>query len=559
MPANPFTGCRTAQHPDHRNAGPDISNTRSGGERRLQRREALAVDAGEEGDRLLLAHPVRREAARPLDLGAAGSAGHLVHAQGREVAPYREGRFEDRVRVVALAVVEGGHALDDRPAVRVAQPSGAAPFLRGALGDVREPVGQVVEAADEAPDGVGVRRDEAAHGGGSHGSAPDSWGWRVWGRGTRSGAGQRGLGAQQPALAQLRPEGGGHTLVERPEVLGDARGTRRSRDRRDRGGVGQRELERRRLDGNAVPLGQLADAPDAFDDLARSLLVLEVGAAREDTGAVRTADDQVDTLLGGGGQHALEGAGVVEERVAPGEEEAVGTRLVQVQGQLDGLHPVDAEPPRLDHALLAQLRQDAEGTRAGGLELGEPAVAVEVLRDVVDPHDVEPVGAEPLEAVLDRTVRGVRRVVVDDLVRAAVLEEAALLAEVARGRVLDLVEDDAADLRREHVRVPGVLREHLAEPDLGEPRAVEGGAVVVPDALVPGGPQSGAGLLLGDRAEHVAERGRPETEPAGKQSAQTHDASAFPVGVAVLDRCAARANVLHRCPLRAFAAYLCRQ
>jgi hypothetical protein len=97
-----------------------------------------------------------------------------------------------------------------------------------------------------------------------------------------------------------------------------------------------------------------------------------------------------------------------------------------------------------------------------------------------------------------------------------VFEEAALLAEVARGRVLDLVEDDAADLRAEDERVARVPRQNLAQPDLGEPGAVEGRGVEVPDALVPGGFDGGRGLLVGDRAEHVAEGRGAEAEGAGE-------------------------------------------
>ncbi|GGT55355.1 hypothetical protein GCM10010207_64130 [Streptomyces atratus] len=73
------------------------------------------------------------------------------------------------------------------------------------------------------------------------------------------------------------------------------------------------------------------------------------------------------------------------------------------------------------------------------------------------PHDVEAVGPEALEAVLDGVQGGFGGVVVDHLVRTAVLEESALLAEVPGSRVLDLAEDDAAHLRTEDELVARVL------------------------------------------------------------------------------------------------------
>ena len=67
------------------------------------------------------------------------------------------------------------------------------------------------------------------------------------------------------------------------------------------------------------------------------------------------------------------------------------------------------------------------------------------------------------------------------------LEDLALLAEVARAHVLDLVEDDAADLGADDVVVARPAGERLAHADLGEARAVEGRVVEVADAVIPGG------------------------------------------------------------------------
>ncbi len=84
---------------------------------------------------------------------------------------------------------------------------------------------------------------------------------------------------------------------------------------------------------------------------------------------------------------------MVEEGVAAGQEEAVGPRLVEGQGQLDGLGLVDTQAPGLDDAFVTQPGQDAEGAGACLLELLQPHVAVEVLGYVVDPDDVEAIDA----------------------------------------------------------------------------------------------------------------------------------------------------------------------
>lgn len=285
--------------------------------------------------------------------------------------------------------------------------------------------------------------------------------------------------------------------------------------------MGEGELQGGGLDAHAVLRGQVLQPGDALDDVRRGFLVLEVGAAGEDAGAVGAADDHADALLLRHRQQALEGVPVVEEGVAAGEEEAVRAGLVEGQGELDRLGLVDAEAPGPDDALVAQAGQDPEGAGAGLLELGQPLVAVEVLGDVVDPDDVQAVGAQALEAVLDGALGGLGGPDVQHLVGVAVLEQAALLAEFA-GTLLQLVEDDAADLGGEHVLVAGLGGEDLAEALLGETGAVEGGAVVVADALLPGGLDGGGGLLVGDRAEHVAERGGAVAELAGEEFLEGH-------------------------------------
>ncbi len=113
---------------------------------------------------------------------------------------------------------------------------------------------------------------------------------------------------------------------------------------------------------------------------------------------------------------------MVEQRVAAREQGAVGLDLRKAEHQLDRLDAVHAQAPALDDTFRAKLRQRPHGTGARDLELREPSVAMKVLRDVVDPGEVDPVDAHAFQAVLDRALRTVGRVVVDDFVLAAVLE-----------------------------------------------------------------------------------------------------------------------------------------
>src|SRR5262249_27149128 len=92
----------------------------------------------------------------------------------------------------------------------------------------------------------------------------------------------------------------------------------------------------------------------------------------------------------------------------------------------------------------------------GGFELGEPGVAMEILRDIVDPHEVDAIDPHAFEAIFDGSLRAVRRIVVDDLVGPAMLEERALLAEMA-GPHPHLVEDDTSDFPAEDVVVAPVF------------------------------------------------------------------------------------------------------
>src|SRR3546814_16132600 len=111
------------------------------------------------------------------------------------------------------------------------------------------------------------------------------------------------------------------------------------------------------------------------------------------------------------------------------------------------------------------------------LEDTEPFVAVEILRDVVDEDDLDAVGLQAFQAVLDGAQGRVGGIVVHDLVGPAMLEDTAFLAEVAGADILDLVKDDAADLGTDDVFVARLAGQRPAHADFRPAGAVEGGIV----------------------------------------------------------------------------------
>lgn len=143
-------GQRPTQHVTGPTPGPV-----SGVEGLAQCREAVRVDAVEELLDMGLADADGCERARPFHPRRSGRAGYVAHRQRGEVAGDGERRLLDGVGVGALVVVEGLEAFDDDAAVLIGQAAYAAALAQLALGDVREPVGQGVETADELPDVVG--------------------------------------------------------------------------------------------------------------------------------------------------------------------------------------------------------------------------------------------------------------------------------------------------------------------------------------------------------------------------------------------------------------------
>src|SRR5262249_2009782 len=165
---------------------------------------------------------------------------------------------------------------------------------------------------------------------------------------------------------------------------------------------------------------------------------------------------------------------------------------------------IDTQSPRLDCALLADLGKRAEGTGACRLKHGKPCVTVEILRNVVDPDEVEAFETEASETVLDRYHCPLFRVVVHDLVSASVLEQVALFAELAAPG-FHLVEDNPPDFRAQRILVSFVLGQNLAHPDFRQAGAIERCGIEVTNALIPCGGNCPQRFLLRNIPEHVSQ------------------------------------------------------
>src|SRR5262249_39213371 len=122
-----------------------------------------------------------------------------------------------------------------------------------------------------------------------------------------------------------------------------------------------------------------------------------------------------------------------------------------------------------------------------------------------------------LDAVLDRLLRAIGRVVINDLVRTAVLEYVALLAELTGADVLDLIENKSTGFCTEDVLAALSLRELFAKADFGQAGTVERCSVEVSRSQIPRRIDSCGGFLIRDVSEHVAERGRAKAQSTIQQ------------------------------------------
>src|SRR5262245_54141762 len=93
---------------------------------------------------------------------------------------------------------------------------------------------------------------------------------------------QRGIRSDEAFLAQVAPEIARDRRLERGMVLPDAIRLARTGDDRSNSWMCERELQRGRLDGNAVALGKRLDPGNLGDDLRRRVRIFEVAASGED-------------------------------------------------------------------------------------------------------------------------------------------------------------------------------------------------------------------------------------------------------------------------------------
>src|SRR5262249_18318142 len=150
--------------------------------------------------------------------------------------------------------------------------------------------------------------------------------------------------------------------------------------------------------------------------------------------------------------------------------------------QLDRFDAVDSQPPSLDHAFVSHPIERPECSLPCIFEDAQPLVAVEVLRHVMYEHDIDMIGFEPLQAVFDRTTRGLGGIVVRDSIGATILEHA-LFTIVAETYVFGIGEDDTSHLCADDILVARAYGECVAHADLRKASTVERGVVEVADAV----------------------------------------------------------------------------
>ena len=153
-----------------------------------------------------------------------------------------------------------------------------------------------------------------------------------------------------------------------------------------------------------------------------------------------------------------------------------------------------------DGALRAEL-----GERGHGLA----DRLIQVVLRVVDVDELDPVEAEPVEALVDRTADALAAVIAD------APESGGLREDVGAGRFAGCAGDEQpADLRAEDVLVPGTVAQCRPEPLLGQPGAVVRSRVERAHAEIPGRVDGRARLLLGHGREQPTQRRAAHHEPA---------------------------------------------
>ena len=257
--------------------------------------------------------------------------------------------------------------------------------------------------------------------------------------------------------------------------------------------------------GTRVIGADRGDPAGAVENLGRRIGVEELGpllrTGREDARVEGSGGDDRDTARRASREEPVETA-LVEEGVAAGEHEDVEVTRLGKAGEHRGIVHADAD--RADEAGVAKPGERAVAALHHLAEARLDGIAMPVAVDVVDVEDVDAVGAETLEAVLDRAEHPVPRIVVDRL-------EGERVAEHARRRAAPHRPQHPSDLRRDHRAVPDTAKAGT-EPVLGEAVAIEGCRIEIGDPRREGSRHGRVGHILLDDVIEPAERAAAETE-----------------------------------------------
>ena len=191
----------------------------------------------------------------------------------------------------------------------------------------------------------------------------------------------------------LGPERVGDRQVQQPRVfldLGDR--PRADDDRLDRG-MAQRELQRRRRDGNVVWRAHRLERAPPHDDLVRRVLVVEGRTSGKDAAVEHACSENRHTTRRAQRQQRV-GGRPVEQRVTACEQHDVDLAARDELCRRRRDVRADADPMR-------QLAHDVDGASR----------VVHVLLGIVQEHDVDALEPQALEAAGERALDAVGRVV----------------------------------------------------------------------------------------------------------------------------------------------------
>ncbi len=320
---------------------------------------------------------------------------------------------------------------------------------------------------------------------------------------------QRGTGAvgsSSPSALRSAHKAGGRRVREAGEVAGDLLRRRGAQHDRGDGRMGERELQRRVGEGDAMRAADPLDPRHAVQDGGRRRLVIVGragdGAGREDARIEHPAQHHADAFPFGKRQEFVQGR-LLQERVAAGEQHGVE---IAGLGEADAhLGFVESDPDRPDGSRCAQ---SVERPISAVHRFAEPVLGRRPMIfavHVVDEQDVDAVEPEPQQRLLDRAHRAVIGVVEPQRVReAAHITGPALPGRARLGH--------APDLGREDERLPRHAAQGGAAAVLREAVAVERRRIDEGDAVIERGRDRRDGGRVVEARVKIADRGRPEPD-----------------------------------------------